>query len=717
MSADLLVSRWTQPARLRGAWNDVLLWSPAVVVAGALAWRWGGGLALCLATILGTAILAGVAFRRTRRFDRRWLIRRLDADRPEAEDSADLLFADEAGLGRLQRLQQERLRRRLTEDDAAALKPAWSTHRIGASWTAGLLLAAAILLWPAGDGGALLPGDETPAAAGDAATQPRLLSQRLRIVPPAYTGLPAREQAGLDVRAPQGSRLIWLLRFAPDPEGASLTFHNGERLDFAREGGSWNATRLLTSSTLYRLTVTGAGGKLPPLHRLEAVADAPPQIKLLQPDRILSLMTPGQRTWSPSFEVTDDYGVATAGQLRITVTQGEGENITFRETMASVRGTGTARRKSFTANLNLAALGLDRGGDLVVHLTASDNRSPGPQTVRGPSLILRWPADLGQEAGGLEGMMKTVLPAYFRSQRQIIIDAEALIKERRQLANERFLDRSDAIGVDQRLLRLRYGQFLGEEAEGGSPPPPTNDVVEEDADGAAPAGDDHDHGHAGEEGGAAQPGFGASADVLEEFGHTHDESEAATLLDPDTRATLKQALDQMWQSELHLRQGDPAGALPYAYKALGFIKEVQQAERIYLARVGPELPPIDPARRLTGDRAGLERRALAPTAREAADEAPAALWRALESPLGGRALPLDATERWLRVNEGRVPDPLAILAAIDAVRRDPACTGCRRTLRGLLWTALSRPTPAVQRRQQSTAGRRYLDALRRGGGR
>lgn len=31
MSADLLVSRWTQPARLRGAWNDVLLWSPAKI--------------------------------------------------------------------------------------------------------------------------------------------------------------------------------------------------------------------------------------------------------------------------------------------------------------------------------------------------------------------------------------------------------------------------------------------------------------------------------------------------------------------------------------------------------------------------------------------------------------------------------------------------------------------------------------------------------------
>ncbi|GAE58256.1 hypothetical protein XPN_0162, partial [Xanthomonas arboricola pv. pruni MAFF 301427] len=90
--------------------------------------------------------------------------------------------------------------------------------------------------------------------------------------------------------------------------------------------------------------------------------------------------------------------------------------------------------------------------------------------------------------------------------------------------------------------------------------------------------------------------------MLSEFGHTHDHAEAATLLDPQTRALLRAALDQMWQSEGELRQGHPERALPFANKALGFIKQVQQAERIYLARVGTQLPPIDPGRRLSGDR-------------------------------------------------------------------------------------------------------------------
>ncbi len=68
-------------------------------------------------------------------------------------------------------------------------------------------------------------------------------------------------------------------------------------------------------------------------------------------------------------------------------------------------------------------------------------------------------------ATGLDGLMQQVLPAYFRSQRQIIIDAEKLIGDKRILSKDTFQKRSDAIGVDQHTLRLRYGQFLGEEDE------------------------------------------------------------------------------------------------------------------------------------------------------------------------------------------------------------------------------------------------------------
>jgi len=712
----------SQPARVRSLVDDLLLWSPLPLLIAAAVWRWHSTLAASLVAIAGFLSLTIFAWRRARRFDRQWLIRQLDAQRPDMEDSADLLFAEDARLNPVQQLQRARLRQRLATTVAPDLRSAWSSSRIAATWIVGALGVALLVFWPSRQATtALAPSTENlPAVAG----VPRLVAQRLRIVPPAYTGLAARDEASLDTKAPQGSHLRWTLRFEPQATAADLVFHDGTRLALVRDGDDWSVDRSLDKSVLYRVVPRGAERQpAPPLHRLDALADTPPQIKVLVPERSLSLVTPGQRNWPLIFEASDDYGVAANGQLRITLAQGEGENITFRERTLDVRGIGGGKLKRFSPQLDLASLGFATGDDLIAQLTISDNRAPQPQKVRSPSLILRWPSDLGTESTGLEGMVKKVMPAYFRSQRQIIIDAEALLKEKRKLDAERFVARSDSIGVDQRILRLRYGQFLGEEAEGGGKPPPTNDAEthddEHDGEHAetqaeAASHDEHDHAATRD---VAQPAFGADANVLEEFGHTHDHAEAATLLDPETRATLKKALDQMWQSELHLRQGHPEQALPYAYKALGFIKEVQQATRIFLARVGPELPPIDESRRLSGDRAGLTRRELALTMKNAdADAAPDDAWRLLaESPETVKAtdLPLDALERWLHANEARVPDPLAFVGAIDAVRRDPSCLECRRSLRGLLWTVLPRPPANVSRRgDPGVDGRRYLEALR-----
>ena len=95
----------------------------------------------------------------------------------------------------------------------------------------------------------------------------------------------------------------------------------------------------------------------------------------------------------------------------------------------TLHGTGPATSRRFTASLDLAALGMAVGDDLIAQLAVRDTRAPTSQTAQSPGLILRWPADLGQESTGLEGLVKKVMPAYFRSQRQIIIDAEALQKQ------------------------------------------------------------------------------------------------------------------------------------------------------------------------------------------------------------------------------------------------------------------------------------------------
>jgi hypothetical protein len=695
MSADALLATWTAPARNRGQMRDWMLGLPLVLALGAFTWRLLGLPAAAIFLVVGLAATLFIARSRAARFDRRWLVRRLDNSRFDMEDSAALLFSDPQTLGPLQRLQQARLSDRIDAGLPQALAPDWPRNAILAAWIAALVVILATMFWPSPKDRpvTLAPSAEgLPAAPGT----PRLIAQNLRIIPPAYTGLPVRDVALLDARAPQGSRLEWTLRFAPQPSAPTLSLLGDQHLPLARTASDWTVSRTLDAAFLYRVEATPGAKPLPPLHRIDAIADAPPQVKVASPAQSLTIVKPGQRNWMPIFAATDDYGVAGTARLRITLAIGEGENVTFSEREIALSGSGPARDRRFAPSLNFAHLGFGAGGDLVVQLIVRDNRSPGPQEVRGPSLILRWPSPKDPESSGMEGMVNTVLPAYFRSQRQIIIDAEKLIKQKRALAPDRYLARSAGIGGDQEILRGRYSQFLGGESE-GQPELPTNDGT------AHSEGDGHDHGPPA----TPAPGFGAPEDVLAAFGHPHDESQASSL-DPETRAILKKAVDEMWQSERELKTGHPDLALPYANRALRFIKEVQQATRIFLSRVGPELPPIDPSRRMTGKREGLASRNLLVAPVEGDDGPAAAAWRGL----GQGPIALDPLDRWARANAARLPDALALSGAIDAARRDPACASCRQKLRALLWTAMERPPARLLRRRPADAsGARYLGAL------
>lgn len=703
MSADVLIG-WTRAARLRAALDVALVWTPSVLIAGAAGWRLGGTVGAVGLLLLGAAAVASAAARVAGRFDNNWLVRRLNARETGLEDSAGLLFA-QAELSPIQKLQRERVEQRIAAIDPETLADNRPHRRIAAAWAIGTALIGAILLWPEPRP---TPPPLAPAAEGtDAAPGvPRLTGQRVRIVPPAYTGLPPRYSDRLDIRAPARSRIEWTLAFAPQPSGAALQLVGGQRLPLVAGDEGWTGSLRLDRPLLYRVTAAGMRGTPPP-HRLEPVVDTPPQVRAVEPSQGLVLIRPGQRSWRVMFEASDDYAVAPTARLTVTVAQGDGENISFSERSLMVRGSGTAKRKRFTADLNLAAYGLQQGGDLVAQLTVADTRSPDPHVVRGPGVILRWPPKAAELADGLDMMSKRVMPAYFRSQRQIIIDTEALIRERKRLTPEALLEKSDTIGVDQRLLRLRYGQFVGMEAEETAKPPLP--IAERDAEKPAEPehhdGDGHDHGAAPE-----SPVFGNLGDVTAEFGHTHDESEAATLLDPDTRAMLKLALDQMWQAELNLRSGKPEAALPFENKALDYIKKIQQAERIYLPRVGAQLPPVDMARRMTGKREGIASRSASLTRFAIDDAVPAEAWRTLAGP--GR-VDVDALDRWIRGNSARIRDPLAVLAAVDAARNAPDSAGARTRLRAQLWIVLTRPPAQVRRRSDGgPLGQRYTKGLR-----
>lgn len=645
---------------------------------------------------------AFVLLYKLRHINAAWCVNRLNHTRKDVEDSADLLL-HHATLSPLQTLQRERLIQRLTAAPAN-LRPAWPLRALLAALLAAALASTAALYWPNTP-----PVVDTQAQHASAVTPAgpiKLIRSSLSAQPPAYTRLPKQQSTALSIKTVQASQLRWQLHFSSPPKHAALRFFDGHRLPLQREGNAWGATMQLNTSTLYRLEIDGALLDTEKPWRLEAVADQAPNIKVLQPEQSLTSAAPTQQRWALAFEATDDFGLPMQAKLHITLAQGSGENIQFRTHTIPLQGQGEPKRLRFSHTLNLPALGLQPGDDLIAQLEIQDNRSPQSHTVRSSSLILRVQTQQEATAEGVEGAVKRVLPAYFRSQRQIILDAEALQKEKPKLSEEKFLERADSIGVDQRILRLRYGQFLGEEAS-GAPKLPSAEGDEEGAHEDDTHGDEHGHQQ------ASEPNvFGQETNLLESYGHTHDNAEATTLLDPETRATLKKALDQMWQSELHLRQGKPSQALPFAYKALGFIKQVQQASRIYLARVGPELPPIDETRRLTGKRDGLSARPDMLQPATPANLALADLWQQLgEAPTA----PLTAAHlKALKDAAPRAEDPLALQAAVDTLQHQPNCQTCRSELRALLWPLLNTPPASVARRPLPNAqGQRYLDALQR----
>jgi len=255
------------------------------------------------------------------------------------------------------------------------------------------------------------------------------------------------------------------------------------------------------------------------------------------------------------------------------------------------------------------------------------------------------------------------LPDYFRSQRQLIIDTEKLLKRKSAMPLDSFHFKSDGIGVDQKILRLRYGKFLGEEHEvsigsGGHEhhghDHDKKDLDEKkqdkDHDKKEPKRDtiryrdiktgkmvtevhyegdghgDHDYGHKkwklkissfgilrrnekdhNHKPKSAAPSNNPMDYVPEDVQHIHDIMEEATFFDEVLKKQLREALRNMWESELRLRTNRPKESLPFQYKALKLIKQIQQKSRVYVERIGFEPPPIkEKEKRLKGELEGVQ---------------------------------------------------------------------------------------------------------------
>jgi hypothetical protein len=616
--------------------------------AGALPWlavrSWPG---LCA----WAAWCAWDGARLHRRVSGEWT-RWLDDAVPELEDSSALLV--EAGTP-LARMQRERLLARLDESLGAGRLRAIARQRVrlGAGWVAlGAAAAASLWAWtampPATSASVRAPAGKL--AAGS--VKPELV---IMVTPPKYTGVQAIETAPRDLQIPESSEVQWCVKNA-EALDLPVELSNGQSLPAGQRCAKWTASE----SVFWRWH----GAR----YNLKVTPDQAPEVTVTSPSEMVHELPEGASTAAMAITVRDDYRVQRA-TLHMTLARGSGENIRFSDREMPLPESPDPRVRAWSKQWTLAELGIEPGDELYFFVRAADNALKA-HSVQSPTYTLRLPAPVEAADEESQALPSLAKPESLRSQRQIIIDTEQLIADMRARPNmspDSVRERSETIASDQAALRRRYGQFLGEESTlfGGA---------------------DHDDDHAG-----------GKQDVLHEFGHAHDQAENATLFDDATKKVLRRALAAMWDAEKALRAITPKSALPPENKALEAVKELQQADRIYLHKTAFAPPPIKEDKRMTGDMAGA-----ASYKREqdaAGEQVPRQLQELIQALAGDGALPAlwsRTAHDWVRERITADEQRLAAQRSIQDVA--DGCTGCRASLRAWLRGAVGKPPVLLQAR-------------------
>jgi hypothetical protein len=529
-------------------------------------WAGGPAVLLCLVISLALSPYWRVTLADTASY--------LDRMLPELEESCGLLLRGGAELGPLEKLQAARTAERL-----ALIRPPHPLRR-KLFVAAGLFVLA--VLMSAGitrmrekkkEGGVVVMGKVMEKAA------PGIRAVSIRITPPAYTGRAVRSQSVFALQVEEGAVLSWEVTTTAAVDTLQFIFNDTARVSLRAANAEhtlWRLTQPAVRSGFYQVRT---GMQLSELYKLEVRPDEPPQVIILTP-KPYTVVDYGEPTAIPlRVMLKDDYGISDAAVMA-TVSSGKGEAVKFKEQEIRWDRTfpGDQPLYELSRSLDLKALGLKPGDELYFYCRAKDNRG---QESRTPMYIISL-TDTAQLMS-LEGMTlgTDVKPEYFRSERQIIIEAEQLLKEKDTIAMAAFHQRSNDLGIDQKLLRLRYGKFLGEEAEEGEPGGNPGDT-------------------------ATFGAFGDAAKILDVYTDKHDNAEDATFFEPAVKQQLKATLNEMWKAELQLRTFQPQAALPYAYKALRLLKDLQQQSRSFVAKTGVRVTPLNPAKRLTGDLAGIQ---------------------------------------------------------------------------------------------------------------
>lgn len=579
--------------------------------------------------ILALVLTAGIAF---------WVLKPwelssenvvgyIDAHVPQAGFSSGLLLSSPIELSSLSKLQRYRVAARL----APVLPQLRPPHNLA---KAVLVMFGMILLGLAGNfiikkvvdrsSGDPLSKDQITFAPKDSLSTttetPELVGTNITIQYPGYTGKGTSNTTDPNIKVVEGSRIIWNLEFKGNVREVEMDLM-GERIGFSKNRESYRLTKMLDASGFYSFTFKDSNGNdyVSDLYSLEMVTDEPPMVEIEGLDNYSYFEFDEDKHLMLNTGISDDFGVGDA-YIIATVSKGSGESVKFREETIRFdteipKGNKTLQLKKA---LDLDALKMDPGDELYFYVEALDQKTPTPNIARSETYFAVVRDTITDEFAVDGNLGVDLMPDYFRSQRQLIIDTEKLIADRSTISEKEFRSRSNELGFDQKSLRLKYGQFMGDEAEMQAAPGQVDHGHEGETD--------HEEGHGHEEGEedlldeyshkhdsdnehnlVENPGHDHGSeeeegeDPLHDYVHNHSDPEASTLFEKSLKAKLRDALNIMWDAELYLRLYEPEKSLPYQYDALKIIQDIKNSARIYVHRIGFDPPPIKEENRLSGN--------------------------------------------------------------------------------------------------------------------
>jgi hypothetical protein len=445
----------------------------------------------------------------------------------------------------------------------------------------------------------------------------------ISVTAPSYTQQTSFEQSELNLSVLQGSVIEWLIPFDENEEANNnsntefkLTLSNGDVLPFKRIERGYQLVYVANAAAVYSILQMSPNDSFTTdIAMLNVEIDAKPVINIKEPIlTITELAKNSLPALNTRVEIFDDYDLSSV-KIVASIAKGSGESVKFRDQIFNFDSyTLVDGKNSYVKHWDLAALEMSPGDELYFSIHASDNKTPIPQTSISATRIIRWLED-EQEGITSDGVVIDFIPEYFKSQRQIIIETEALIEQQDSISTDLFKQQSRALAIDQSDLKQSYGQYLGDEFESAvmhtmeaSPTVSITDKHDHDDEHSDEHEEESTHAaeHLHESEGSTEHVSDLSGyqEIIDQYGHNHGEVDIGFIKTSEgqinPKVLMKRALAEMWQAELQLQLSSPQLALPYEKEALNYLNRAKQAERIYVKRLGFEPPPVSEERRYQG---------------------------------------------------------------------------------------------------------------------